>query len=234
MSDQRVLAKEFETIAALLEISGANAFRVNATKKVSRVLQDFEGDLHAIAATPGGLEALDGIGKSSAEKIRQWCDAGTIDELETLRSEIPPGLIGLLDISGLGPKTVGRLWRETDIVDRAGLARGIEDGTLAALPRMGAKTIANIKDSLEFAEQAAERTSIGVALPLAELLLSEPRIASTAIRVLDGGRLRSLKRYSPLAEALQQRAVPSWAVALIVPQRARGDAAAKGKRLLLG
>ncbi|MDP7536179.1 MAG: HD domain-containing protein, partial [Candidatus Poseidoniia archaeon] len=71
-------------------------------------------------------------------------------------------------------------------------------------------------------------------LPLAELLLSEPRIASTAIRVLDGGRLRSLKRYSPLAEALQQRAVPSWAVALIVPQRARGDAAAKGKRLLLG
>ncbi len=173
MSDQRVLAKEFETIAALLEISGANAFRVNATKKVSRVLQDFEGDLHAIAATPGGLEALDGIGKSSAEKIRQWCDAGTIDELETLRSEIPPGLIGLLDISGLGPKTVGRLWRETDIVDRAGLARGIEDGTLAALPRMGAKTIANIKDSLEFAEQAAERTSIGVALPLAELLLEE-------------------------------------------------------------
>jgi hypothetical protein len=71
-------------------------------------------------------------------------------------------------------------------------------------------------------------------LPLAELLLSEPRIASTAIRVLDGGRLRSLKRYSPLAEALQQRAVPSWAVALIVPQRARGDAAAKGERLLLG
>ncbi|MDP6891344.1 MAG: helix-hairpin-helix domain-containing protein, partial [Phycisphaerales bacterium] len=68
MSDQRVLAKEFETIASLLEISGANAFRVNATKKVARVLQDFEGDLHAIAATPGGLEALDGIGKSSAEK----------------------------------------------------------------------------------------------------------------------------------------------------------------------
>ena len=71
-------------------------------------------------------------------------------------------------------------------------------------------------------------------LPLAELLLSEPRIASTAIRVLDGGRLRSLKRYSPLAEALQQRAVPPWAVALIVPQRARGDVAAKGERLLLG
>ncbi|MBT4767628.1 MAG: hypothetical protein HOO04_04645, partial [Phycisphaerae bacterium] len=45
MSDQRVLAKEFETIAAMLEISGANAFRVNATKKVARVLQDFEGDL---------------------------------------------------------------------------------------------------------------------------------------------------------------------------------------------
>ena len=173
MSDQRVLAKEFETIAAMLEISGANAFRVNATKKVARVLQDFEGDLRSTVATPGELEALDGIGKSSAVKIRQWCDTGTIEELETLRSEIPAGLIGLLDISGLGPKTVGRLWHETDIVDRVGLARGLEDGTLAAMPRMGAKTIANIKDSLEFAEKAAERTSIGVALPIAELLIEE-------------------------------------------------------------
>jgi DNA polymerase (family 10) len=173
MSDQRVLAKEFETIAAMLEISGANAFRVNATKKVARILQDFEGDLRSTVATPGELEALDGIGKSSAVKIRQWCDTGTIEELETLRSEIPAGLIGLLDISGLGPKTVGRLWHETDIVDRVGLARGLEDGTLAALPRMGAKTIANIKDSLEFAEKAAERTSIGVALPIAELLIEE-------------------------------------------------------------
>jgi DNA polymerase (family 10) len=173
MSDQRLVAKEFETIAALMEISGANAFRVSATKKVARILQDFEGDLRAIAGEPGGLEALDGIGKSSAEKIRQWCDTGTIDDLETLRSEIPPGLVGLLDISGLGPKTVGRIWKETDIIDRAGLARGIEDGTLAALPRMGGKTIANIKDSLEFAEQAAQRTSIGVALPLAERLIAE-------------------------------------------------------------
>ena len=173
MSDQRVLAKEFETIAAMLEISGANAFRVNATKKVARVLQELEGDLRAIVAAPGELEALDGIGKSSALKIRQWCDTGTMDELTTLRSEIPAGLIGLLDISGLGPKTVGRLWHETDIVDRSGLARGIEDGTLAALPRMGAKTIANIKDSLEFAQRAAERTSIGIALPLAELLIDE-------------------------------------------------------------
>ena len=89
MSDQRVLAKEFETIAAMLEISGANAFRVNATKKVARILQDFEGDLRSTVATPGELEALDGIGKSSAVKIRQWCDTGTIEELETLRSEIP-------------------------------------------------------------------------------------------------------------------------------------------------
>ncbi|HJO28484.1 MAG: HD domain-containing protein [Candidatus Poseidoniia archaeon] len=70
-------------------------------------------------------------------------------------------------------------------------------------------------------------------LPLAELLLSEPRIASTDIRVLDGERLRSLRRYSPLAKALQQRAVPPWAVALIVPKRAREAAAVKGERLLL-
>jgi len=190
MSDQRVLAADFETIAALMEISGANAFRVNATRKVARILQEFEGDLRATAAEPGQLEALDGIGKSSAEKIRQWCDTGTIEQLEILRGEIPPGLIGLLEISGLGPKTVGRLWLETDIIDRAGLARGLEDGTLAALPRMGAKTIANIKDSLAFAEKAAERTSIGVALPLAELLITQLGTLPGVLSIEYAGSLR--------------------------------------------
>ena len=118
MSDQRDLSAVFELLAAMMEISGANAFRINATRKVARVLEDFEGDLRGAASVKGGLEALDGIGKSSAERIREWYEHGTIADLETLRSEIPPGLIGLLKVSGLGPKTVGLLWREADVVGR--------------------------------------------------------------------------------------------------------------------
>jgi DNA polymerase (family 10) len=171
MSDQHELAAAFDMMAAMMEMSGANAFRVAATRKVARVLEDFDGDLRATSAAKGGLEAIDGIGKSSAERIRDWFDTGNITDLETLRAEIPPGLISLLDVSGLGPKTVGRLWREADVVDRATLRAAIDEGRLTSLPRMGAKTIANISDSLTFAEQAAKRTSIGRALPLAESLI---------------------------------------------------------------
>ncbi len=190
MSDQRTLAAEFDMLAALMEVAGQNAFRVNAVRRVARVLEDFEGDLRTAAAEPGTLESIEGVGKSSAAKIRQWCDLGTIDELETLREDIPVGLVSLLDVSGLGPKTVGRLWREADVTDRATLRAAIEDGRLAAMPRMGAKTIANISDSLEFAEQAAERTSIGRALPLAESLAAELRGLQGVKRVEWAGSLR--------------------------------------------
>ncbi len=190
MSEHRTLAAEFEMLAALMEVAGKNAFRVNAVRKVARVLDDFEGDLRAVAAEPGALEALEGIGTSSAAKIRQWCASGTIDELHTLKAEIPAGLVSLLDISGLGPKTVGRLWREAGVTDRATLRDAIDTGRLTDLPRMGAKTIANISDSLAFAEQAAERTSIGRALPLAESLCAELAAMEGVERIAWAGSLR--------------------------------------------
>jgi DNA polymerase (family 10) len=190
MSDQRDLSAVFELLAAMMEISGANAFRINATRKVARVLDDFEGDLRGAASVKGGLEALDGIGKSSAERIREWYEHGTIADLETLRSEIPPGLIGLLKVSGLGPKTVGLLWREADVVDRATLREAINDGRLASLPRMGAKTIANISDSLDFVEKAAERTSIGQALPLAESIIASLSAVQGVGQIEFAGSLR--------------------------------------------
>jgi len=190
MSDQRALAAEFDRLAALMEITGANAFRVTAVKRVSRVLQEFEGNLCEVAETPGALEALDGIGKGSAERIREWCRTGRLSEMDRIAANVPDGLIGLLDISGLGPKTVGRLWREAAVTDKATLRAAISDGRLAALPRMGAKTIANIADSLDFAEKAAERTSLGTALPLAERLCAELAEVRGTERIVWAGSLR--------------------------------------------
>ncbi|MCP4838710.1 MAG: DNA polymerase/3'-5' exonuclease PolX [Planctomycetes bacterium] len=190
MSDQRKLAAQFDQLAALMEITGANAFRVNAAKRVSRVLQEFEGNLRELAESPGGLEAMDGIGKGSAERIREWCKTGRLAERDRIAADVPDGLIGLLDISGLGPKTVGRLWREADVTDRATLRGAINDGRLASLPRMGAKTIANISDSLDFAEKAAERTPLGAALPLAERLCTELADVPGTGRIVWAGSLR--------------------------------------------
>ena len=190
MTDQRTLAASFEELAALLEITGANSFRISATRRVVGILEDFDGDLCETAQTPGALEAIDGIGKGSAERIRAWCQTGQIEELETLRDEVPSGLIDLLNISGLGPKTVGRLWREADVIDRVTLREAIDEGRLADLPRMGAKTIANISDALAFAEQTADRTSIGIAMPLAESIVSQLQEIPGTSHVQYAGSLR--------------------------------------------
>jgi DNA polymerase (family 10) len=189
MSVNRTLAACFEEIAALMEITGANAFKVSANRRVVRVLEDLDRDIRSIAEA-GELESLDGVGKGSAAKIKDFLDTGSIADLEKLRSDIPEGLISLLDVSGLGPKTVGRLWREADVIDCNSLKAAIDDGRLEALPRMGAKTIANIAESLAFAERGAKRMSIGRALPMAESLIDTLSAVPGVKRIDYAGSLR--------------------------------------------
>ncbi len=189
MSINRELAAHFDMLASLMEISGANAFKVNANRTVVRVLESLDDDVAQLAAA-GTLEKVDGIGKGTATKIRAFIETGSIPELDALQRELPEGLISLLDISGLGPKTIGRLWRDADVVDRASLRTAIEDGRLASLPRMGAKTIANISDSLDFAEQSADRTPIGVAHPLASALVDALGAVPGVQRIMWAGSLR--------------------------------------------
>ncbi|MEE2908196.1 MAG: DNA polymerase/3'-5' exonuclease PolX [Planctomycetota bacterium] len=171
MSANRELAACFDRIASILEVTGANAFRVNANRRVARIIKDLPEDIDTFKGNKKGLTALDGIGAGSADRILEFLETGEISELTELTDDIPEGLVDLLDVPGLGPKTVRRLWQEVDVTSIDALKHAITDGTLESMPRMGAKTIANIADSLEFMESAGDRLGIGVALPIAEALM---------------------------------------------------------------
>ena len=106
MSANATLAALFEEMAALLELTGANGFRVNAHARVARALEALDTDVASIADEPGTLESVEGIGEGSAKRIREWLATGSIKDLDTLRSEVPPGLPEVLAVPGLGPKTV--------------------------------------------------------------------------------------------------------------------------------
>lgn len=190
MTQNQELASCFEELAGLMEIAGANTFRVSAIRKVARILEDLDVDIATIADDAKALKDIPGIGDGSATKIQQWCQRGSFDDLDQLRHDTPAGLIDLLSISGLGPKTVGRLWREADVTDRATLQAAIEDGRLAALPRMGQKTIANIQDALQFAQKHADRTPLGIALPLAESLIEQLHHIDGVASIQYAGSLR--------------------------------------------
>lgn len=190
MGFNQELAARFEQISKMLELTGANPFRVNAHAKAARVIGDMVSDLEPISEDVKALTAIEGIGKGTAEKIGEYKKTGKIKEHEDLKRKIPAGLLTLMDVPGLGPKTVALMWKERGITDEAGLRRAIEDGSILDLPRMGAKTVENIGTSLAFAATSGARLSLGVAAPIAERVMSLMAGVAGVKRVAYAGSLR--------------------------------------------
>jgi DNA polymerase (family 10) len=190
MSTNTDLQTIFLEMAAVLEITGANGFRVNAHRRGARAMDDMTVDVATIADDPAALQAIDGIGKGLAAKISEFIERGEVQEHQSLLASLPQGLLGLLDVSGLGPKTIKMLWEQADVVDLATLKRAIDAGRLNGLPRMGPKTIANIRDSVAFLERAGDRLLLGTAYPLATALVTWLKEDAAVSEAMYAGSLR--------------------------------------------
>jgi len=104
----------FRTFAALMDIKGESAFKAIAFSKVSRILKDMTIDLEE-ACRNGTLKDLEGIGPSSQRIIEQYIKTGRSKDFDDVAASVPAGLIPMLDIPGLGPKTIALLWKERKI-----------------------------------------------------------------------------------------------------------------------
>lgn len=162
------IADIFERMAGLLELSGANRFRVNAHTKAARVIRDHPADLEPIARNLAELTKLDGIGKGTAEKIAEFADTGEVAEYSALLESVPPGLLDVMAVPGVGPKTAKLLWDELGVTDLTSLNAALEGEKIAELPRMGKKSVEKIKQSLAFAQSAGNRLLLGMARPVAD------------------------------------------------------------------
>ena len=193
MSTNEDIGAIFEEMATLLELTGANGFRVNAHTKVARVVEGLASDLGDIARgekAMAELQKLDGIGNSRAEKIVAFVANGAVPELDELRAAVPDGLRTVMQVPGLGPKTVRRFWQEASVESLADLEAALADGRLEALPRMGRKTIDNIRASIDFMKSAGDRRRLGVALPLAERVVAVMEAVPGMRQVAWAGSLR--------------------------------------------
>lgn len=190
MSFNASLANLFDRMSAMLELTGADRFRVNAHAKAARVIRDHTSDLESIAADQKALTAIEGIGKGTAAKIAEFAETGSIAEHDELAKQVPPGVLEMLNIPGLGPKTVKLLWDEKGIESIHALKDAIEDGSILDLPRMGAKTVENIKESIAFIESSGKRLHIGVAMPVAEALVRRMLDTPGVTRCAYAGSLR--------------------------------------------
>ena len=125
--NNKQIAAVFERIADVMDILGEDAFRVNSYRKVARIVSECAQDVAALSRA-GEVTQLRGVGKRSAEVIAEIVDTGECGFLAELLEDVPPGLIDLLQIQGLGPKTISKFWRQADVTDKASLADAIEDG----------------------------------------------------------------------------------------------------------
>ncbi|MEM0983079.1 MAG: DNA polymerase/3'-5' exonuclease PolX [Planctomycetota bacterium] len=190
MSFNQELKDRFERMAGLLELTGANRFKVNAYAKAARVIDDQARDLTEIADQPSELTAIEGIGKGIAEKIGEYAGSGAIAELQELESKVPAGLLDVMEIPGVGPKTAKAMWDKLDITDLDGLRTALDDGSILDVPRMGQKAADKIKENLAFAEQAGRRLHLGLAQPIADELVARMQELDGVERVAFAGSLR--------------------------------------------
>ena len=164
-----------EQVGVLLELKGANPFRVRSYQNASRTLGGLEEDLWAVTSE-GRLTDVKGIGKGIAGLITEALTEGTWGDIGELYTSVPSGLIEMLAIPGLGPKRIKQFHDELQIESIDQLRVAGENGHLRELDRMGAKSEQKVLDGIELLKRFSGRRRLDVGLLYGEAL--EGRIAA--------------------------------------------------------
>ncbi|HZP92220.1 MAG TPA: DNA polymerase/3'-5' exonuclease PolX [Burkholderiales bacterium] len=161
----------FGEIADLLDIQGANPFRIRAYRNAARTVGELGKDLKAMVERGEDLESLPGIGHDLAAKVREIVQTGKCSFLDRLRHEVPPAVAELLRIPGLGPKRVRMLYQDLEVQTLEQLLRAARDGRIRQLPGFGAKIENHILEAVQAHLSQAKRLKLAVAAQHAEPLL---------------------------------------------------------------
>ncbi|MEQ8210948.1 MAG: DNA polymerase/3'-5' exonuclease PolX [Lacipirellulaceae bacterium] len=154
----RDIAAVFDQIADLLEFQSANPFRVRAYRNGARKIGDLSQPLAALAESDEGLTSIDGIGKDLAEKITTLLKTGSLPMLDELLAEIPPTVLAILRVPGLGPKRAAVIHKELGVNTLDELRAACKSDQVKDLKGFGKKTQETILKGIDIAAQADVRT----------------------------------------------------------------------------
>ena len=144
----REIAAKFDELADLLEIQGANAFRVRAYRNAARTIRDLPQTVAQLVRDGADLSELPGIGDELANKTREIVETGELADLQKIVKDVPESLIDVMGVAGLGPKRVKTLYDTLGVKDVAGLKQAAEAGKIQTLSGFGEKTEHNILQEL--------------------------------------------------------------------------------------
>ncbi len=168
------VAAILDEIADLLDISGADSFRVRSYWRAAESVGSWAEEIEDVYHEQGlnGLQALPGVGKSTAQKLEELLTTGQISYHQELLAQFPDGILELLRVPGLGPRTVSVLYSELEIADIDELEEAARRQELRDLPGLGTKSEEKILASIERYRQGMERALLGDILPIGEQLVA--------------------------------------------------------------
>ncbi|MDD5654487.1 MAG: DNA polymerase/3'-5' exonuclease PolX [Candidatus Omnitrophica bacterium] len=160
--ENSTVAGLFRDIAQILQIKGENTFRIRAYERAAQNIEAFSEDVKKLAEE-GRLKEIPGIGGDLADKISEIIKTGKLRSYEELKKSIPAGLIELLNIPSVGPKTARHLYEQLNIKGIPDLERAIEEHKLDRLPGIKEKTIHNIQRGIQILKSGQERMPLAYA-----------------------------------------------------------------------
>jgi DNA polymerase (family 10) len=168
-----LIAERFELMADLLELEGAVAYRVLAYRRAAKTLRETPESVVRLSQQ-GRLTELSGVGDTISDKVAELIASGQIAALERLVAATPPGVVPLMRVPGVGPKTAKRVFTELDLSSVEDVLKAARDGRIREIPGMGERTEQAILEGLAVPRaQKRDRISSGRLRPFAERIVEQ-------------------------------------------------------------
>ena len=179
-------------IADMLEIKGEVVYKSLAYRRAAQNIVDLGRDINEVWAE-GKLREIPGVGEALAKKLDELLSTGHMQYFEELQEEVPAGVVSLLAIPEVGPKTAKLLWERLGAMCVADVERAAEAGELRKLPGLGARSEQRILEGIRALNRRSGRVSLGVAWPVAAELLEQLQNLPGVQVVSAAGSLRRMK-----------------------------------------
>src|ERR1700690_2096386 len=226
--DKAQVAEILLEIGTLLELKGENPFKTRAYQNAARIIENLSEPLTQIVAEKK-LGQIKGIGEALEQKITELVETGKLAYYQDLKASLPPGLIELLEIPGLGPKKIQALNQKLGVDSVGKLEAACRKGQVAELDGFGEKTQANLLEGIERRRTYASKHLLGDALSVAEPLLESLREHPGVIRCSAAGSLRRFREVIGDIDLLASSKKPAEVIEFLVGQPDVIKVTAKGE-----
>jgi len=225
--DKNKIAEILVEIGILLELKGENPFKTRAYSNAARILENLDEPLEKIIKEER-LGEIKGIGEALEQKITELFETGKLKYFQDLKASVPPGLVEMLEIPGVGPKKIKTLHDKLGIQNIEQLEAACKSGKVAELDGFGEKTATNICEGIERRRTYASKHLLSEALRAAEPVLDCLREHDAVIRCSSAGSLRRNKEIIGDIDLLASSKKPDAVIEFFVSQPSVIKITAKG------